>query len=112
MKINITDEALRQLNKLNVKDIRIIFHGTGCGGGPVLSMAKGKPNDHEDAFAVQNLTFAVNKELTEKYKTIDIDYLSGSDEFEVEADSSGGCIQCNGCWLNTIRTDFTKSQDQ
>ncbi|MEL7648387.1 MAG: hypothetical protein AAGU76_09860 [Sedimentibacter sp.] len=109
MKINITDEALKQLKKLDIRDIRILFHGTGCGGGPVLSMVKGKPNGNEDAFTVQNFIFAVNNELVEKYKTIDIDYLSGSDEFEVEADSSGGCIRCNGCWLNTIRTDFTTS---
>lgn len=105
MRINITDEALRELNRIDIKNIRIIYHGQGC-GGPVLSMAPGLPDSEEDVFTVKDFTFFLKKELTDKYKTIDIDYYNQTDGFSVDADNSGGCIRCNGCWLNTIYTNL------
>ena len=108
MKINITDEALAQLNILNIKNIKIIFHGQGC-GGPVLSMIEGKPDLSEHTLKVGNFTFALKQELAEKFEFIDIDYSNCEDEgFTVEADNCGGCIKCNGCWLNTIEKKFQK----
>lgn len=105
MRINITDEALRELNRIDIKNISIIYHGQGC-GGPVLSMAAGLPDSEEDVFLVNNFTFFLKKELADKYKTIDIDYSNQTDGFSVDADNSGGCIRCNGCWLNTIYTNL------
>jgi hypothetical protein len=104
VRINITDEALRELNKIDIKNIRIIYHGQGC-GGPVLSMAAGLPDMEEDAIILNDFNFFLKKELIDKYKTVDIDY-SNTDGFSVDADNSGGCIRCNGCWLNTIYTNL------
>lgn len=104
MRINITDEALRELNRIDIKNIRIIYHGEGC-GGPVLSMAAGLPNSEDGAVMLKDFTFFLKKELMDKYKTVDIDY-SNADGFSVDADNSGGCIRCNGCWLNTIYTSL------
>lgn len=104
MIINITDEALRELSRIGIKNIRIIYHGQGC-GGPVLSMAAGLPDLEDCAVMLKEFTFLLKKELMDKYKTVDIDY-SNADGFSVDADNSGGCIRCNGCWLNTIFTNL------
>jgi hypothetical protein len=104
VKINITDEALSELNRINIKNIRILYHGQGC-GGPVLSMAAGLPNMDEETIIIKDFMFFLKKELIDKYKTVDIDY-SNADGFSVDADNNGGCIRCNGCWLNTIYTNF------
>jgi hypothetical protein len=104
VRINITDEALSKLNRIDIKNIKIIYHGQGC-GGPVLSMAAGLPDMEDDAIILKDFNFFLKKELMDKYKTVDIDY-SNTDGFSVDADKSGGCIRCNGCWLNTIYTNL------
>lgn len=104
MKINITDEALKHFNKINKKNIRIIFHGQGC-GGPVFNMVEGKPDSEEESIKVNDLTFALEQELADKFGIIDINYCNQGG-FSIEADNCGGCIRCNGCWLNTIETNL------
>lgn len=104
VRINITDEAFRELNKIDIKNIRIIYHGQGC-GGPVLSMTAGLPDLEEETIILNDFSFSLMKELIDKYKIVDIDY-SSADGFSVDADNSGGCIRCNGCWLNTIYTNL------
>lgn len=104
MRINITDEALIELNRINIKNIRIVYHGQGC-GGPVLNMAAGLPDLEDGVIKFNDFTFFLKKELMDKYNTVDIDF-SNIDGFSVDADSSGGCIRCNGCWLNTIYTNL------
>lgn len=105
MKINITDDAIDHLNMLQIKNIEIVFHGQGC-GGPVFSMVEGKPNIDDFVIKVKDVTFSFKKELI-KYESIDINYSNSLDEgFTVEAENCGGCIRCNGCWLNTIKTKF------
>ena len=106
MKINITDEAIEQLNMLEIKTIKIILHGQGC-GGPVLSMADGQPDSGDAVLKVKDVIFSLNKELIDEFETIDINYCNSlNGGFSVEADNCGGCIRCNGCWLNTINTNI------
>jgi hypothetical protein len=70
-------------------------------------MTEGEADTGEAVLKVLGLTFALKQELTEKFKTIDIDYSdSPKSSFIVEADNQCGCIRCNGCWLNTIETTF------
>ena len=106
MKINITDEVLKQIDLLDIKNIRIIFHGQGC-GGPVLSMVEGQQDSEDAVIKVNDINFSIKQELSDKFKIIDINYSNTPGEgFSIEADNCGGCIRCNGCWLNTINTDI------
>lgn len=106
MKINIADEALKQLKAANIKDIRIIFHGQGC-GGPVFSMVEGNPDFGEAVFKVQDLNIALKQDSINAFEAIDIDYgNSPRGGFTVEAENCGSCIHCGYCWLNTVQTDI------
>lgn len=106
LRINITDEALNRLNILHIKHIKIIFHGQGC-GGPVFNMVEGQADADDVVFKIKDLIFSFNQEIINDHETIDIDYSNNpSDGFFVGADSCGGCIRCNGCWLNTVKTNF------
>jgi hypothetical protein len=106
VKINITDDALKQLDILNVKNIKIIFHGQGC-GGPVLSIENGQADSGDVVLKVQEINFSLKLEWVDRFETIDIDYsVSTDDGFSVESDNCGGCIRCNGCWLNTIKSNI------
>ena len=104
--VQVTEAAKAQLNKYfeenEASPIRIFLGGSCC--GPALSLALDNPQDDDDTFEVDGLTFVVDKALGQAAGglTIDMGYqgflVSSENEIAGGSCGSGSCSSgsCGG----------------
>lgn len=81
MELNISQEAISELNKIIQgkkadKNIRVYIAGIGW-GGPTFGMALEEPTDSDLVQEVEDLKFIFAQDMQDNFSKINIDYGSG-----------------------------------
>ena len=76
MKISISEKAKEQLNQSGAKNLKIILKGYGW-AGPVFGLAQVEPEEGDNIVSVDNLNFAIEKDIANIVNNFEIDYHKG-----------------------------------
>lgn len=88
-------------NEVTADKVRIHFAGMGW-GGPTFNLVLDDKKDTDNTEVIENLTFLVDKSVTEQFGTLTI--LCGEENgrggFSIEPETKpdgGGCSSCSSC---------------